>query len=198
MLAFLSSNILDILLILVGLSAVGVYFWQKYDQLRTAATLLKGEIDTIEKRISVLKDDNQIGNISIYHSQKIMGENLWNKYKYLLVKSLSKSEAEMIGRFFDSAEQIERARIDICNSLNNAWTHASFVEHNIIGEFAKNITDYQELQNKIAAFRQIYTPLDIVYTPQIAINAIMKHLGNFSMLVGTTGYKKIEKISYEK
>lgn len=196
---YLLSNLFNIILAFVGSSAFVIYLCQKHYQLRVAATLIKGEIDTIEKRILILKNDSQISNVSVYHSQKIIGENSWNKYKHLLVKCLSKTEIEKIERFFDNAEQVERARVDICNSMNNAWTHASLVERYIIGDLAANEQiNAQELQNKIDDFRHRHTPLDIVFTPQIAINALMKYLNNFEMLSGTTGYKKIEKISYEK
>ena len=47
MLSLLQNNLIDILLILVGLSAFGVYFKQKRDEVRTAATLVKGQIDLI-------------------------------------------------------------------------------------------------------------------------------------------------------
>lgn len=198
MIAFVTSNILNILLVLVGLSAFGVYFWQKHDQVRVAATLVKGEIDSIEKSIAVLKNDNQLGNISVYHSKTIIGENLWSKYKHLLIKYLSKSEYETIECFFDNAERIEHARVDIVNSMNNAWAHASFVEHYTAGLFAQNSTDQQQLLIQIEDFRQKYRPLDIVFTPQVAINALVKHLGNFNVLSGTTGYRKIERLSYDK
>lgn len=78
----------DLLLIAVGLSAFGVYYWQKRDEKRSAATLIKGQIDLIEERIYALKSDHQLGNISIYHSKAILQENLWEKYKHLFIKRL--------------------------------------------------------------------------------------------------------------
>ena len=49
--AFLEENWLNLLLVLVGLSAFVTYFWQKRDSKRAAATLLKSQIDSVEKSI---------------------------------------------------------------------------------------------------------------------------------------------------
>lgn len=109
----------DLLLIAVGLSAFGVYYWQKRDEKRSAATLIKGQIDLIEERIYALKSDHQLGNISIYHSKAILQENLWEKYKHLFIKRLQKSDAELIQKFYDSAEQIESMQEVIFQSYWN-------------------------------------------------------------------------------
>lgn len=196
--SFFAENFMDILLALVGLSAFGVYFWQKHDQTRVAATLVKGEIDSIEKSISVLRDDNQLGDISVYHSKKILGENLWNKYKHLLIKRLSKSEAETIERFFDNAEQIEHARADIYNSMRNGWTTKSYVEQYITALIVNETSNPSEIQEKITKFQSKYQEVPVNTTPQIAVDALIKHLNNFNMLSGTTGYNKIQNLSYDK
>ena len=213
MLSFLQNNLINILLVLVGLSAFGVYFKQKRDEIRTAATLVKGQIDLIEERISALKNDHQLGNIAVYNSKIIIQENLWEKYKHLLVKGLQKSDAAIIQKFFDNAEQVEHARSDIIKTLTNSWEHKSAVEHRIIGdmiqtEISKSLPEdckegrggnyqLQISTNGIEAFRKVYRPLDIVFTPDIAISALVKHLNGFDMLSGTTAYQTIQKWSYD-
>lgn len=213
MLSLLQNNLIDILLILVGLSAFGVYFKQKRDEVRTAATLVKGQIDLIEERVGVLKNDHQLGNIAVYHSKIIMQENLWEKYKHLLVKKLQKSDAAIIQKFFDNAEQVEHARSDIIQTMMNSWKHKSSVEHQIVGdiiqtEIGKRLSEvckegqggnfqFQIDMNRVEAFRQVYRPLDIVFTPDIAISALVKHLNSFDMLSGTTAYQTILNWSYD-
>ena len=192
----------NIFLILVGCSALIVFFFEKRDKSRIAATLVKGEIDSIEKNILALKEDHQLGNVSMYHSNHIIGENQWKNYKHLLVKYLSRSELEAIERFFDNAEQIEKARADIIRALNNSWDDSSFVEHYIAGLYISYSIYNNDINdntiNKINEFINLYRPLDIVFTPQISIDIVIKKLQNFSMLSGTTGYYKIQKLSYEK
>lgn len=208
MIEFIEKNWVNILLIIVGLSAFGVYFWQKADERRIAATLIKGQIDLIETRILALKNDHQLGNIAIYHSKVIMQENFWEKYKHLIVKKINKSDAELIQKFFNSAEQIERTRSDITQTIKQAWEHKSQVEHQIVGELIKSEIDkkipdgkkgeVEIAMNKVEAFRQIYRPLDLVFTPDVAINTLVKYLNDFDMLTGTTAYKMIQSYSYDK
>lgn len=208
MLNFLLDNWVNLLLVLVGLSAFGVYFWQKRDEKRTAATLVKGQIDLIEERVRSIKNDHQLGNIVVYHSKIILQENLWEKYKHLLIKDLQKSDAAIIQRFFDSAEQIEHARSDIIQTITHAWEHKSLTEHQVVAELIqkeidKKVEIKEEIQtqgetNKIELFRQVYRPLDLVFTPDIAISALVKHLNDFDMLSGTTAYKAIQNWSYDK
>ena len=75
MLGFIATNWVNMLLVIVGLSAFVIYFWQKRDKKRTAATLVKGQIDLIEERVRSLKNDHQLGNIAVYHSKTILQEN---------------------------------------------------------------------------------------------------------------------------
>ena len=196
MLNELLDNWSNLLLAVVGLSAFVVYAWQKRDSKRAAATLLKSQIDSIEKAVTNLKKDSQLGNLSVYNSVKIMNENLWEKYKHMFVKQLSQSEIEIIQRFFDGAQQLERNRIEIIDTIFNASRDKSTVEHQIIGNLVA--TNLQALDPKIQQFRSIYRPLDLVFTPDITIQALTKNLSNFSGLMGTTAYCKIQKYSYTK
>lgn len=210
MLSFISNNWLNILLVIVGLSAFGVYFWQKKDEKRVAATLIKGQIDVIEERVLALKNDHQLGNISVYHSKTILQENSWERYKHLLIKNLQKTDVEILQRFFDSAEQIEHARSDIIQTITHSWEHKSQVEHQIVGEIFQTAIDKKladkagvkaqiEIDmNQVEAFRQIFRPLDLVFTPDISISALVKYLNDFNMLSGTTAYRTIQSWSYDK
>ena len=60
-----------------------------------------------------------------------MSENLWEKYKHLFVKELSQSEIDLIQRFFDNAEQIERTRADITKSMMLSWEQHGAMQHNL-------------------------------------------------------------------
>lgn len=209
MLGFLSANWVNILLVVVGLSAFIIYFWQKRDERRAAATVVKEQIDLIEERVRTLKSDHQLGNISVYHSKTIIQDNLWEKHKHLLIKKLQRSDAEIVQRFFDSAEQIEHARSDIIQTITRAWEHKSSVMHQLAGEFAMaeatttmstatdNLTEVKVNMNAIELFRQIYYPLELVFTPDVAINTLIKYLNDFDNLKGTSAYKTIQSWSYD-
>lgn len=194
----------DVFLIAVGLSAMIVYFFQKRDKKRSAATLILGQIDSIEERIGILKNGHQLDNVVVYHSKTIISENTWEKYKHLFAKELSQSEHRMIQNFFDTAEQLERTRADIVMVIKNAWADKSSVEHQIIGEMIKNDVITTSMPNEMRSskemtlFQDRYKPLDLVFTPDIAINSFVNNLNNFTMLSGTTAYEKIQHYSFSK
>lgn len=194
----------DVFLIAVGLSAMIVYIFQKRDKKRSAATLILGQIDSIEEKIGILKNGHQLNNVVVYHSKTIISENTWEKYKHLFAKELSQSEHRMIQNFFDSAEQLERTRADIVMVIKNAWADKSSVEHQIIGEMIKNDVITTSMPNEMRSskemtlFQDRYKPLDLVFTPDIAINSFVNNLNNFTMLSGTTAYEKIQHYSFSK
>ena len=194
----------DVFLIAVGLSAMIVYIFQKHDKKRSAATLILGQIDSIEEKIGILKNGHQLNNVVVYHSKTIISENTWEKYKHLFAKELSQSEHRMIQNFFDTAEQLERTRADIVMVIKNAWADKSSVEHQIIGEMIKNDVITTSMPNEMRSskemnlFQDLYKPLDLVFTPDIAINSFVNNLNNFTMLSGTTAYEKIQHYSFSK
>ena len=194
----------DVFLIAVGLSAMIVYIFQKRDNKRSAATLILGQIDSIEEKIGILKNGHQLNNVVVYHSKTIISENTWEKYKHLFAKELSQSEHRMIQNFFDTAEQLERTRADIVMVIKNAWADKSSVEHQIIGEMIKNDVITTSMPNEMRSskemtlFQDRYKPLDLVFTPDIAINSFVNNLNNFTMLSGTTAYEKIQHYSFSK
>ena len=200
MIEYLSANWINILLVLVGLSAFGVYFTQKRDHRRSAATLIKEQIDSIEKSISLLRNDKDLGNVSIYRINPIMRENLWEKYRHLFVRTLSSSEMNLVQEFYDSAEQIERARQDIIKVIENAWTHKSLVGHlkyaDFINESLGKVSE--QPQTKIDYFRERFDPLNTEFTPGVIVDVITRNMMYFKALSGTSAYKKIEKIAYDK
>ena len=181
-----------------------VYIFQKRDKKRSAATLILGQIDSIEEKIGILKNGHQLNNVVVYHSKTIISEKTWEKYKHLFAKELSQSEHRMIQNFFDTAEQLERTRADIVMVIKNAWADKSSVEHQIIGEMIKNDVITTSMPNEMRSskemtlFQDRYKPLDLVFTPDIAINSFVNNLNNFTMLSGTTAYEKIQHYSFSK
>ena len=194
MIQFLSEYWNDLLVAIVGLSAYCVYRFEKRDKLQTGATLIIGQIDLIEKRVKSLKGEHQLGNIAMYHSKPIIkGNNMWEEYKHLFVKKLSRTEYEIIQEFFDNAEQLERTRQEILSTIVTAWYDKSSVEHQKVADM---VLSEENCINVYINFKNNYRPLDLVFTPDIAINALTKNLNNFNMLAGTTAYQNLQKYSY--
>ena len=187
------TYLIDLLLVIVGLSATVVYCAQKRAELLSAGTLIIGQIDLVEKNVSVLKNDHQLNNVAVYNSKPIIKENMWEKYKHLFAKRLDGSEYEIVQQFFDHAEQLERARLDIVFTMTNGWKDKSSIEHQVVAQMIRDKLSVEEVE----WFRGAYRPLDLVFTADVIINSLTKSLSNFSPLTGTTAYSKIKKKSYK-
>ena len=197
---FLLENWLNILLVLVGLSAFGVYFAQKRDQRRSAATILKSQIDAIEESVSILRNDHDLGNVSVYQLNVLINENMWDKYRHLFVKRMTRSETDTIQEFYNNAERIERARKDIVQTVYNAWEHKSLVDHVHSGLFVQDALkdNSGQVLDKITGFRNAFDPLETAFTPAVLIQTLTSNMMYFKNLSGTTAYHKLEKWSYDK
>ena len=196
MVKFIVENwtyLIDLLLVIVGLSAFVVYCAQKRAELLSAGTLIIGQIDLVEKNVSVLKNDHQLNNVAVYNSKPIIKENMWEKYKHLFAKRLDGSEYEIVQQFFDYAEQLERSRLDIVFTITNGWKDKSSIEHQVVAQMIRDKLSVEEIE----WFRGAYRPLDLVFTADVITNALTKSLSNFSPLTGTTAYSKIKKKSYK-
>lgn len=194
MLDFLKQNWSDLLVSFVGLSAIFVYFLQKHDYKCTGGTLIISQIQSVEKNVLALKEDPQLSNISVFYSNPIIKENMWEKYKHIFAKKLSTSEYNSVQTFFDQAEQIERSRCDIIGTITTAWSDKSLVKHEIIAKM-----DYEKKpEEEVDDFCKKFEPRDLVFQPNLAIQTLVKRLENFDKLTGSSAYSKIQKSSYNK
>ena len=165
------TYLIDLLLVIVGLSAIVVYCAQKRAELLSAGTLIIGQIDLVEKNVSVLKNDHQLNNVAVYNSKPIIKENMWEKYKHLFAKRLDGSEYEIVQQFFDHAEQLERARLDIVFTMTNGWKDKSSIEHQVVAQMIRDKLSVEEVE----WFRGAYRPLDLVFTADVIINSLTKN-----------------------
>lgn len=194
---FIRDNWSDLLLAIVGLSALIVYYFQNRDVKCSAATLIVGQIKSIEQNISALKSEHQLNNIAVYNSKSILKENHWEQYKHLFVKNLSSEEYELLQRFFDLATRIEHERSEIISSIELAWNHKSNIEQQRICDLiVDNIDCKDKLENEINRFLISYRDNDVVFTSNLAINGLIKNLNNAFFMSGTTAYKRLQKYSY--
>ena len=61
-----------------------------------AATLILGQVDSIDKQLSTLQGEVAINDIMLFQIKPILKENMWEKYKHLFVKELCSAEQELI------------------------------------------------------------------------------------------------------
>ncbi len=206
---FIMENGAEFLMLLATAGAIIVYLWQKRDTKRSAATLILWQVDSIENIVNKLKEEPQLDNIKVYHSKTIIKENMWERYKHLFARDLSSAEYRNVQNFFDVSEQIEMACKDILSMIHKAWDDRSLVKSHIMGTYVnekinafpnKTKEDLigEMMQEKGALFCQIYDSLDIVFTPHLPPEVLIKSLSNLENLSRTTAYEKLQKYSFSK
>ena len=124
---------------------------------------------------------------------------MWEKYKHLFVKTLYGSEYDLVQNYFEHAEQLERRRVDIVNTIYSAWKDKSEIEHQIVGNaiFQDSING-SDTREKVEQFRMQFRSMELLFLPDIAINSFRNGVKRFQLLSGTTAYEKLHKISYLK
>ena len=199
MLEFILCNWLDLLLTLVGLSAFAVYYIEKHDKMRTAATLIINQIDEIDEQISALKHEPQLNGNVIYNVKTILDQNAWEEYKHLFAKLLDKSEYELIQKFFDNAERVERVRNEFVDMIVTAWHDKSSVTNQVIADLIiKHKDNLQLMDREINEFKDYFGRIETGFTADISLQSLTVGLNNYYPLGGTTAYKKLKKYSFNK
>lgn len=213
-----NNNILDLLLILATASAFIVYFFQKLNEKRVAATLILDQIDTIDRVIKRLKEDyikngKKLDDDTMYLSEEIPYNGAWDKYQYLVIKKLTEKEHELMQQYFEKAYRIEKCRADIIFNFKLSWKHKSLVQFLIYGklydptfEIGNNILEKFKIEaqenqkndyRKLLYNKYINDTVDTAtYKPSIAYNYLYSSLDNYVGLSGTTAYEKLYKMSY--
>lgn len=114
---------------IVGCVALVVYFLQKRDKVREAATLVLSQIDGIHKDVVSLghsTSDNAIDLKTVYESLPIIGRNHWDEYKHLLVKYLDRGSYEAIDSFYRYAQVINDQQVFAKFLMQNYLTNVQF------------------------------------------------------------------------
>lgn len=84
-------NISNLLIILVGLSAVGIYKAQEKAKLQDAASLIVLQIDELQIRIQEIQSyitEQGLNFSAFYESLPLINTDYWNKYKHLFVRKI--------------------------------------------------------------------------------------------------------------
>lgn len=183
----------DVFLIGVGLSAFILYYCQKRDQWKSAATELKDQITEIEEKIQALKNrPHDLSNITLYQLGPIITENMWQKHHSLLGRHLDEDDRRVIQRFYNSVVRVEQARLDLVKCLVDTWAHKSYMEQKIIAEHCMDNSPISNdvFSDKIDEFLQNPN----VFTPQVCLQ-IIRTANDIQLLTGTATFDRLKKFS---
>ncbi len=190
----IGSLIINGFIAIAGFSAIIIYKAQKRDRVKTAATIVISQIDSIEGVIKDLQGNNPLTNEIVYKSKPILDYNVWSQSKYLLSKKLGGDNVRLIENFYAQAEEIEKSRKAICHELIIAWEHKDYILQKHIAEIS-NLAEEQRLK-AMMDFNNRFEGNSKVFSPQLPINILLHNLSQFKCLLGTSAYEKLRKMSY--
>lgn len=109
-LIFLANNWLNILLVIVTGVALLVYILQERKKVTEAASLIKIQIDELQKGILEIDSfivNDQLNATAFYESQYLLSENYWDKYKHYFVRKMDSKDFESISKLYEYASEIQ-------------------------------------------------------------------------------------------
>ena len=188
------SLIINLLVMIAGCSAIPIYFWQKHDKVKTAATIVLTQIDSVESIIKEWRCQSLLTKEVIYRSKCILDSDSWSTAKYLLARKLGASNTQLVDEFFTQAECLEKSRQAISHGLVVAWEHKDLLLQKKLAETVGMKTD--ERKKELEQFDEQFEQCPRIFDPQLPVQILNKNLAQFKCLTGTTAYEKLSKISY--
>ena len=107
--AFISENLLDILLVIVSASAFFIYWLQERRKISEAASLIVMQIEDLQKRIPEINSfivDGKLNDGAFYESQLLLKTDYWNEYKHYFVRKIDSFSFSLFDSFYDCASEI--------------------------------------------------------------------------------------------
>lgn len=124
MIKFLSDNWVNILLVLVGTSALVIYKLQERRKKIDAASLIVLQIDEMQQRlreISTYIVDEQLNATAFYESLPLMEENYWGKYKHYFVRSMDATSYASLNQLYNYVSGIQEQQLLMKNLQKNSF-----------------------------------------------------------------------------
>ena len=106
---FISTNWLDILLVIVGASAFFIYWAQERRKVSEAASLIVMQVEDLLKRIREIGSYISEGNLNdtaFYESQILFKTDYWNQYKHYFIRKLDSFSFNTFDEFYNCVAEI--------------------------------------------------------------------------------------------
>ena len=131
---FISANLLDILLVVVGASAFAVYKLQERRKISDAASLIVLQVNDLQERLreiqSYIDNDGVLNDTAFYESQIIFTENYWDKYKHYFVRKIDSESFRLFNDFYDCASEV----LEQQQLMKNLQKNSFFVIQNVFAQ----------------------------------------------------------------
>lgn len=208
---------MNIFVILGGVSAFIIYATQRQASIKSAFTMIINQIDSIEAAISKLRStqaERKLCNEEVFKSEQILSKNCWSEYKHLIMRKLDQTDIKILDEFFYNAEQAESARESIIKAMENGWQSKALAEQYILATYLSSRIDQKFnnsptgqpdftaidnfVEQKCRLFAQAFEPRFELFTPNVPVSILVKHLNLYKSISTSVTYKKIKKYSYNK
>lgn len=163
---FLKENFLDILLVLVGLTAFIIYFLQEREKRREAAALIYLQINEIQKGIEEISSyiiQGQLNATAFYESLPLIEENYWSKYKHYFVNRIDGKSFESINKLYKYALELQEQQSLMKNMQKNTFFITQNLMANIESQYLlEGLKDKSNLDlNELATFLDKTSPQSV-------------------------------------
>lgn len=208
------SLVLQLLLVVVGASALIVYLFQKKSEVRTAATIVAAQIIDIEKKIDSRESVMQLALPALYRSPKLLDENSWLRNKHILTKKLKSADIALLDSYFMNVEFIHRNSEILVELLINEWKYRAqalqFRYSDIVYKELPNIPISQTATNaeqnriqtnylkEITDFYDVFSSISYIFTPNLPFESYKAALTMYQSITGSVAYAKLQKLSVTK
>lgn len=157
------SSIADLLIILVGLSAVWIYKAQEKGKIKDAASLVVLQIDELQIRVQEIQSyitDKGLNFGAFYESLPLMDTNYWSKYKHLFIRKIDNKSYNDFNKFFQYITCMQEQQ----ELLRNLQKNYFFVKQNAISnvEFNYVCETLREVENSIVSPAQLQALLSSI------------------------------------
>lgn len=103
------TNLLDILLVVVGASAFFIYWAQERRKVSEAASLIIMQVEDLQKRIREIGSyitEGALNDSAFYESQILFKTDYWNQYKHYFIRKLDSFSFNTFDEFYNCATEI--------------------------------------------------------------------------------------------
>lgn len=208
---FLNSNFFQTVVALIaGLVAYFIYWKQKLDYKKDAATSILLEIQNAERIIARIRESIRDNLLKI--DRTIIQSNNWEKYQHLFARDFDRDEWDTISDFYNKSILLDEAVKYNSLGFTNDVEQIRANKQRILADFAKDLITnasnklqlnrdssemISEFNNQVKAFDQIYMSKqgEFAYLPMKPLNDAKIYLEDLRMISTTSVGLKLKRLA---
>ena len=153
----LYNNIINVLLVIGGLTAFLVYYLQCKTKKRDAAALIVTQVEELKEKILQINNisfDNSINEKAFYETLDIITDNQWEKYKHIFIKKMDSYSFKTINNFYESILSIKEQLVFVKQLQHQQYFNIQGMLHSNCNKFILDTIEFSGSANGINDFKQ--------------------------------------------